>query len=65
MPFDPGMPQRVANVVEQNKGGTWSVAAYLVSVDGQRERRGLAVRETYTEAAALLKTAWESVKLAE
>jgi hypothetical protein len=34
-------------------------------VDGQRVRRGLAVRDTYPEAAGLLKTAWESTKLAE
>ena len=59
MPFDTGMPQRVALVVEQNKGGSWSLAAYLVSINGQRERRGLAVRDSYPEAAALLKTAWE------
>lgn len=65
MSFDPGMPQRVAIVIEQNKSGTWSVAAYLVSVSGQRERRGLAVRDTYPEAANLLKNAWEAVELGD
>ena len=65
MPFDPGMPQRIAIVVEQNKSGTWSVAAYLVSVNGQRERRGLAVRDSYPEAAALLTTAWEMLDVGD
>lgn len=61
MAFDPEMPQRVALVVEQNKSGSWSLAAYLVSVNGQRERRRLAVRDSYPEAAALLRTAWEKL----
>ena len=56
-------PQRVAVVVEQNKSGSWSVAAYLVSVDGRRERRSLAVRDAYEDAAAALETVWQSVEL--
>ena len=63
MSFDTGMPQRVAIVVEQNKSETWSIAAYLISVNGQRERRRLAVRDTYPEATELLKTAWEKLDL--
>jgi hypothetical protein len=65
MPFDPGMSQRVALVVEQNKSGSWSLAAYLVSVSGQRERRGLAVRDSYPEAAALLRSAWEKLEIGD
>ena len=61
MAFDPEMPQRVAVVIEQNKSGTWSVAAYLVSVSGHRERRRIAVRDTYVEASEVLKTAWEGL----
>jgi hypothetical protein len=63
MAFDPGMPQRVAVVIEQNKSDTWSVAAYLISVSGHRERRRIAVRETYAEATEVLKTAWESLEI--
>ena len=63
MPFDTGMPQRVAIVVEQNKSETWSIAAYLISVNGQRERRRLAVRDTYPEATELLKTVWQKLDL--
>ena len=63
MAFDPLMPQRVAVVIEQNKSGTWSLAAYLISVGGHRERRRIAVRETYPEAAEALRTAWESLAL--
>lgn len=65
MPFDTEMPQRVAIVVEQNKSETWSIAAYLISVNGQRERRRLAVRDTYPEAAELLKSAWEMLDLGD
>ena len=61
MPIDPQLPQRVAVVIEQNKSGTWSIAAYLISVNGQRERRRIAVRETYKEATEALKTSWESL----
>jgi len=56
-------PQRVAVVVEQNKSGTWSVSAYLVTADGRRDRRSLAVRDTYEEATSALKTVWQSVEL--
>lgn len=61
MPIDPGMPQRVAVVIEQNKSDTWSIAAYLISVNGHRERRRIAIRETYAEATEVLKTAWETL----
>lgn len=61
MPIDPALPQRVAVVIEQNKSDTWSVAAYLISVNGHRERRRIAVRDTYAEATEVLKTAWESL----
>ena len=65
MPIDPGMPQRVAVVIEQNKSDTWSIAAYLISVSGHRERRRIAIRETYAEATEVLKTAWESLDVGE
>ena len=65
MPIDPALPQRVAVVIEQNKSDTWSVAAYLISVNGHRERRRIAVRDTYAEATEVLKTAWESLDLGE
>lgn len=65
MPIDPALPQRVAVVIEQNKSDTWSVAAYLISVNGHRERRRIAVRDTYAEATEVLKTAWESLDLDE
>ncbi|HEX9769834.1 MAG TPA: hypothetical protein VGA50_11735 [Kiloniellales bacterium] len=58
MAIDPGLPQRVAVVIEQNKSDSWSVAAYLITVNGHRERRRLAVRDTYTAAADVLKRAW-------
>ena len=63
MAFDPGMPQRVAVVIEQNKSETWSVAAYLISVNGHRERRRIAVRDTYAEAAEALRTAWAGLEV--
>ena len=65
MPIDPALPQRVAVVIEQNKSDTWSVAAYLISVNGHRERRRIAVRDTYAEATEVLKTAWESLDVGE
>ena len=65
MALDPAMPQRVAVVIEQNKSDTWSVAAYLVSVNGHRERRRIAVRDTYAEATEVLKTAFEGLDLGE
>ena len=65
MPIDPALPQRVAVVIEQNKSDTWSVAAYLISVNGHRKRRRIAVRDTYAEATEVLKTAWESLDLGE
>ncbi len=65
MPIDPGMPQRVAIVIEQNKSDTWSIAAYLISVSGHRERRRIAIRETYAEATEVLKTVWESLDVDE
>ena len=61
MPIDPLLPQRVAVVIEQNKSGTWSIAAYLINVNGHRERRRIAVRETYKEATEALKNAWASL----
>ena len=65
MALDPAMPQRVAVVIEQNKSETWSVAAYLISVNGHRERRRIAVRDSYAEATEVLKTAWEDLDLGE
>ncbi|MDX1576813.1 MAG: hypothetical protein R3285_11510 [Kiloniellales bacterium] len=53
----------MAVVIEQNKSETWSVAAYLISVNGHRERRRIAVRDTYAEATEVLKTAWESLEV--
>jgi hypothetical protein len=35
----------------------------LISVSGHRERRRIAVRETYAEATEVLKTAWESLEI--
>ena len=65
MAIDPAMPQRVAVVIEQNKSDTWSIAAYLISVNGHRERRRIAVRDTYAEATEVLKTAWERLDVGE
>lgn len=62
MSFDPETPQRIAVVIEQNKSGTWSIAAYLVSVSGHRERRRIAVKDTYPEAAAVLRSTWEAME---
>ena len=56
-------PQRVAVVIEKNKSDTWSVSAYLVTADGQRDRRPLGVFETYKEASSSLKKAWQRVTL--
>ena len=56
-------PQRVAVVVEQNKSENWSVAAYLVTADGQRKRRSLGVFKTYSEAAESFNNAWQRVSL--
>ncbi len=63
MPIDPGMPQRVAVVIEQNKSDTWSIAAYLINVNGHRERRRIAIRDTYAEATEVLKAAWETLEV--
>ena len=65
MAIDPAMPQRVAVVIEQNKSDTWSIAAYLISVNGHRERRRIAVRDSYAEATEVLKTAWERLDVGE
>ncbi len=58
MEFTLDTPQRVAIVVEKNKADTWSVSAYLVTVDGRRERRQLGVFENHDEAAKGLKRSW-------
>ena len=65
MPIDPGMPQRVAVVIEQNKSNTWSIAAYLISVSGHRERRRITIRDTYAEATEVLKMVWETLEVDE
>ncbi len=56
-------PQRVTLVIEKNKSDTWSLAAYLITADGRRERRSLGVFETYKEATASLKRTWQRVSL--
>jgi hypothetical protein len=56
-------PQRVTIVVEKNKSGTWSVAAYLITAEGHRSRRSLGVFDTYTEAAESLEQAWQRTSL--
>lgn len=56
-------PQRVTLDIEKNKSDTWSVAAYLITADGQRERRSLGVFETYKEATKALRRAWEHATL--
>ena len=61
--IEPRMPQRVAIVVEKNKSDTWSVAAYLITADGQRSRRSLGVFDTYADATKSLPAAWEKVAL--
>lgn len=63
MQIEPGMPQRVAIVVERNKSDTWSVAAYLVTAEGQRSRRSLGVFDTYADATKSLHAAWEKAAL--
>lgn len=57
MQIEPKMPQRVAIVVEKNKSDTWSVAAYLVTAEGQRSRRSLGVFDTYVDATKSLHAA--------
>ena len=56
----PDTPQRVAIVIEKNKADTWSVGSYLVSADGRRHRKGLGSFTEYGDAAAALKSVWES-----
>ncbi len=56
-------PQRVTLVIEKNKSDTWSLAAYLITADGRRDRRSLGVFETYNEATASLKRVWQRVSL--
>ncbi len=56
-------PQRLAVIIEKNKSDTWSVSAYLVTADGRRDRRSLGVYETYKEATAALKRAWNRVSV--
>ena len=63
MQIEPRTPQRVAIVVEKNKADTWSVAAYLVTAEGQRSRRSLGVFDTYADAAKSLQAAWENATL--
>lgn len=63
MEIDPQTPQRLAIVIEQNKSGTWSVAAYLMTADGRRERSSLSVFKTYRQAAASLRQAWSNLSL--
>lgn len=58
----PDMPQRVAVVVEQNKSGTWGVAAYLVTADGNRYRRALATLPTFDAATRAVKAVWEKIE---
>lgn len=53
--------QRVAVVAEQNKSGTWSVAAYLTTADGQRYRRALATCQSYEEATTTLRGLWQEM----
>ena len=63
MKINADTPQRLAVVVEQNKAGNWSVGAYLVTADGRRERRGLAIRDSYDDAASLLKEIWQDINV--
>ncbi|MCP4329220.1 MAG: hypothetical protein GY791_12370 [Alphaproteobacteria bacterium] len=55
--------QRIAIVIEQNKSGSWSIAAYLVKADGKRERRSLGVVEDYGQAADTLEKVWAEITL--
>ncbi len=52
--------QRIGIVIEQNKSGSWSIAAYLIKADGKRERRSLGVFDTYGDAADSLKSIWHN-----
>ena len=63
MDFSFETPQRVAIVIEKNKCETWSVGAYLVTADGQRDRRSLGVFESYDAAAKSLKQVWQQAEL--
>lgn len=56
-------PQRVAIVIEKNKCETWSVGAYLVTADGQRDRRSLGVFESYDAAASSLRQVWQQTEI--
>ncbi len=54
-------PQRVTVVIEQNKGGTWGVAAYLETASGRRYRRALKTCSTYEDAAKAMKHIWQTM----
>ena len=63
MKIDLHTPQRVTLVIEKNKCETWSIGAYLITADGQRERRSLGVFESYSDATDSLKSAWQQASL--
>jgi len=56
-------PLRVTLAIEKNKSDSWSVASYLITADGTRERRSLGIFETHDEATQALKRAWSKLTL--
>ena len=63
MDVTPDTPQRVAVVIERTKAEAWGVGAYLVTAGGHRDRRSLGVYDSYIEASAALRSAWEKLEI--
>lgn len=55
----------VSVVAEENKSGTWSLAAYFVNGKGYRHRRALGTFTTRDEAMDAIRLMWETMKKPE
>ena len=53
--------ETITIVSERNKGGTWSIAAYLQSDSGPKNRRRLATCERKEDAASVLRHFWSAI----
>ena len=54
---------RATIAIEKNKSDSWSVAAYLITADGSRDRRNLGIFETYREATQGVRRVWTKATL--
>ena len=54
-------PQTITIVSEQNKCGTWSVAAYFGSGNGAGRRRRLATCEREEDAHSIMRHYWTAI----